>query len=802
MDGVLPGRFKTGVGSPVKRVEDARFLKGRGLYIPNIHQPGALWAVFVRSTHAHARLVKTDAQAALALRSTVAVLFGADMAADNIGPLVPIWTVKGADGNPMAEPVRWAIAQDTVRHVGEPVALVVATTRRAAARAAELVDITYEELPAVTESEDAIREGAPLIHPIAPSNVCVSVERGEAPPVESAFAKAEHVVSLRLVNNRLAGAAMEPRSLIGLWDEDARQLTLWSGAQSPHNIRRHIALELNLPESAVRVISPDIGGGFGYKGKHYCEETAIAWAARRLGRPVRWTATRSECFLADLQSRDHVTHAELAIDGTGKFLALRVKTLANIGAYTSSFGVVVPTGPYMTLLSEVYVIPAIHAEVKCVFTNTIPTDAYRGAGRPEACFVLERLIDEAAKVLSMDPADLRSRNLIPVDAMPYKTATGATYDCGNFQQVLDRAKEKARYASFASREKASAAEGKLRGIGIGMFVEASGVGPSRASGAAGAHTGFFEGAEVQVDSVGAVVAMIGTHNHGQGHQTTYAQILSETLGIPFDQIRIVEGDTGIVPYGSGTYGSRSMAVGGSALVGAARKVINKGAKIAAHMLEGREGDIVFSNGHYDLRGSNRSISFKEVAHWANVAHNLPPDVEPGLHETAFFDPPNLAFSNGCHIAEVEIDPETGTIAVVNFVAVDDIGTVINPMIVEGQVHGGIAQGIGQALIEGVVYDRSNGQLLSGSFMDYGIPRADMLPAFDTETDESQPFPGNPLGAKGCGEAGSIGAPAAIVNAVLNALNRVGVDDIAMPVTSERVWHAIRHASIATGAKNA
>lgn len=809
MAGLLPPRHEpimgssaTGIGCPVKRVEDTRFLKGRGHFIPNLDHSGALWVAFVRSTHAHARIVRTDAKAALALSSTVAVLFGDDMAADGVGPIVPIWTVKGADGKPMAEPVRWAIARGVVRHVGEPIALVVANSRRAAAQAAELVEITYEELPVVTESEEAIRPGAPLVHVGVPGNVCVRVERGDKAAVDQALDQAEHVVTLHLVNNRLAGAAMEPRSLIASWNDEAQQLTLWSGTQSPHNIRKQVAVELGLAESAVRVISPDIGGGFGYKGKHYCEETALAWAARRLGRPVRWTATRSESFLADLQSRDHTTTAELAIDGNGKFLGLRVKTLANIGAYVSSFGAAVPTGPYTSLLSGVYAIPAIHAEVQCVFTNTIPTDAYRGAGRPEACYVLERLVDKAARMLAIDPAQLRSRNLIPAGAMPYTTAVGVTYDCGNFQKILDRATEKAGYANFSSRAKASAEQGRLRGIGIGMFVESSGVGPSRSAGAGGAHTGFFEGAEIRVDSVGAVIAMIGTHNHGQGHQTTYAQILSEVLGVPFEEIRIVEGDTGIVPYGAGTYGSRSIAVGGSALVGAAGKVIRKGAKVAAHILEGPEDKIAFANGYFELKGSNRSVSFKEVARAANVAHNLPPNLEPGLHETSFFDPPNFAFSNGCHIAEIEIDAETGVVTVVNFVAVDDIGTVINPMIVEGQVHGGIAQGIGQALIESVVYDRADGQLLSGSFMDYGIPRADTLPVFDTETDESQPFPGNPLGAKGCGEAGSIGAPAAIVNAVLNALNKVRVDDIGMPITPEKVWRSMQSASRAAGGENA
>jgi carbon-monoxide dehydrogenase large subunit len=539
------------------------------------------------------------------------------------------------------------------------------------------------------------------------------------------------------------------------------------------------------------VIAPDVGGGFGYKGKHYPEETILAWAALRLGRPVRWVAGRTESFTADTQGRDHFTRAELALDAGGIFLGLRVATVANLGAYVSTVGAAIPSAIYTALLAGVYRTPAIHVEVTGAFTNTTPTDAYRGAGRPEACYVLERLADRAARELGIDRAEIRRRNLVPREAMPYKTPIGPTYDCGDFPKLLATALARSDYAGFETRRGLARERGRLRGIGIACFVESSGVAPSKLAGALGARAGFFESAEIRVDSTGGVQAFLGTHSHGQGHATTFAQILAARLDVPLARIRIIEGDTAAVPYGTGTFGSRSMAVGGSALHGAAAKIIEKGRRLAAHLLEAAEADVQFANGAFSVAGTDRRISFADVARAANYAHNLPAGLEPGLNESSFFDPSNFAFSNGAHVCEVEIDPASGAAGIVGYWAVDDIGTVVNPMVVEGQVHGGLAQGIGQALREQTAYDRESGQLLSGSFLDYPIPRADELPSFFTETDESQPCTHNPLGAKGCGESGAIGAPAAVTSAVLDALAPLGVTDIDMPLTPERLWRAIR-----------
>jgi len=548
-------------------------------------------------------------------------------------------------------------------------------------------------------------------------------------------------------------------------------------------------MQLGLDESALRVVGPDVGGGFGYKGKHYPEETIVTWAARRLRRPVKWVATRAESFLSDLQARDHLTHAELALDGDGHFLGLRVQTFANMGAYVSHVGAGIPSGIYTALLAGVYRTPAISVEVTAVFTNTLPTDAYRGAGRPEACYVLERLADRAARKVGIDRIEIRRRNMIPPSAMPYRTPIGPTYDCGDFPRMLDRALAVADEPGFAKRRTESEARGKRRGLGIACYVESSGVAPSRMAGANGARIGLFESAQVRIDATGGVRALVGTHNHGQGHATTFAQIISDRLGVPLSRIEIVEGDTAAVPYGTGTFGSRSIAVGGSALHRAATKIIAKGRKIAAHLLEAAEPDVEFGDGSYGVVGTDRRVTFQAVARAAHTAHNLPDGVEPGLDETAFYDPVNFAFSNGAHVCEVEIDPETGAMHLVRYSVCDDVGVVINPIIVEGQVHGGLAQGIGQALMEQCAYG-ADGQLLSGSFMDHALPRAEDLPDFASELDESQPCTHNPLGAKGCGESGTIGAPAAVVSAILDALAPLGVDDLTMPVTAERVWKAL------------
>jgi carbon-monoxide dehydrogenase large subunit len=784
-----------GIGAPVRRREDPRFLAGRGRFVGDLVFPGMLHAHIVRSPHAHARVGAIGTAEAAGAPGVVAVFTGADMAGDGLGPLRPIWEVRSPEGRPMAEPPRWALARGIVRHAGEALAVVIAETREAAADAAERVLVTYEPLPAVVSSREAVRDGAPQVHEEAPGNVCFRWQRGDEAAVGEAFQRAAHVVSVDLVNNRITGAAIEPRAAIGLCAPGASvsgedELTLYSSTQIPHQVRRMVAMQLGLEEGALRVIAPDVGGGFGYKDKHYPEETIVTWAARRLGRPVKWVATRTESFASDLHARDHRTHAELALDADGRFLGLRVETLANLGAYISHVGAGIPSAIYTALLAGVYRTPAIRVDVTAVFTNTLPTDAYRGAGRPEACYVLERLADRAARALGLDRVEIRRRNLIPKSAMPYKTPIGPTYDCGDFPKMLDRALAASDHASFPERREEAARRGVLRGLGIACYVESSGVAPSKLAGAMGARVGFFESAQVRVDPGGGVRALLGTHNHGQGHATTFAQILVDRLGVPLSKIEIVEGDTALVPFGTGTFGSRSIAVGGSALDRAAMKVVAKGRKIAAHLMEAAEADVEFRDGAFGVVGSDRRVRFDAVARAAHTAHDLPAGVEPGLDETAFYDPTNFAFSNGAHVCELEIDPETGGVRIVGYWVVDDVGVVINPVIVEGQVHGGLAQGIGQALLETCVYDTA-GQLLSGSFMDHALPRADELPAFVSELDESQPCTHNPLGAKGCGESGTIGAPAAVVSAILDALAPLGVDDIEMPVTASRVWRAIR-----------
>jgi len=780
-----------GIGVPLRRVEDRRFLTGRGRFVADIELSGALACVLIRSPHAHAAIRRIEASAARACPGVVAVLTGADMAADGMAPMRPLWVIRSRDGSPMAEPPRFALARDKVRHVGEPVAAVVAESLAPALDAAERVAVEYEPLRAITDARAAQAADAPQLHAGASGNVCFRWARGDEAAVRAAFRSASHVVAIDLVNNRLAGAAIEPRAVMA--EPQGEKLTLYTSTQAPHHIRRQVTEQLGIPESAVRVVSPDVGGGFGYKGKLYPEEGIIAWAARRLRHPVRWVATRAESFVADNQGRDHLTHAELALDGEGRFLALKVETSANLGAYISTFGAAIPSAIYSALLAGGYCTAAIFVEVIGVFTHTTPTDAFRGAGRPEACYVLERLADRAAEELGIDRAEIRRRNLIPPTAMPYKTPIGPTYDCGDFPKIFARVLALADYERFEKRRLGAERRGRLRGIGMACYVESSGVAPSRFAGALGARVGFYEAASIRVEPDGAVRAMLGTHNHGQGHATTFAQILSSRLGVPIEKIEIIEGDTDAVPHGTGTFGSRSIAVGGCALDRAAHKIIAKGKLIAAHLLEAAAADIDFSDGAFLVTGTDRRVSFAAVAQAAYVPHNFPLEtLEPGLQETGVYDPPSFAFSNGAHVCELEIDAETGRIEVVGFWAVDDIGTVINPMIVEAQIHGGLAQGLGQALLERCVYD-GGGQPVCGSFMDYALARADDLPPFVTECDESQPCTHNPLGAKGCGESGAIGAPAAVISAALDALAPLGITDLDMPLTPEQVWRRIRQA---------
>jgi carbon-monoxide dehydrogenase large subunit len=781
------------MGASVRRKEDYRFITGSGQYTDDINRPNQVYAYIVRSPVAHAHIRDLDISAAVATPGVVAVLTGADMAADEVGSLPCGWGINNKDGSPMFEPGHPPLAADTVHHVGDQIAVVIATSRAIAKDAAELVEVDYDELPVVAGLEAASADGAALVWPDAPGNVCFDWEIGDKAATDAAFEQATRVASIDVVNNRLIANAMEPRSAIGEYDSGKDEYTLYTTSQNPHVIRLLMgAFVLGIPEHKLRVIAPDVGGGFGSKIFHYAEEAIMTWASRKLKRPVKWTAERSESFISDAHGRDHISHAELAMDDDGMFLGLRVSTRANLGAYLSTFGPSVPTYLHATLLAGTYKTPAIYAEVKGMFTNTVPVDAYRGAGRPEASYLLERLVDRAAKVAGLDPIEIRRRNFIKPEDFPYQTPVALEYDTGDYEAAVEKALELSDYDNFESRKNASAERGKLRGIGISTYIEACGIAPSNVAGALGARAGLYEAGTVRVNPTGSVTVLTGSHSHGQGHETTFAQLVTEALGVDFDAVEIVHGDTGKVPFGMGTYGSRSAAVGGVALVNALEKIRTKAKKIAAHLLEASADDVEFKDGQLTVVGTDRSVGFGDVAMSAYVPHNYPLDeLEPGLEETAFYDPKNFTFPAGCHICEVEIDPDTGVVQVVRFTAADDFGRVINPMIVEGQVHGGLTQGIGQALYENCVYDES-GQLLSGSLMDYCLPKADNVPDFAVTTNVT-PCTHNVLGVKGCGEAGAIGAPPAVINAVVNALAEFGIDDMPIPATPERVWQAIQAA---------
>ncbi len=779
----------TGIGAAVRRKEDHRFITGKGHYTDDINRPGQAYAYFLRSPHAHAKIKSIDSKAAAAAPGVVAVLTGTELAADKIGNLICGWMIHSKDGSPMKMSAHPALASGKANHVGDAVAVVIADTLSQARDAAEKIKVDYEVLPAVADPAAAQKPGAPQIHEVAPNNTIYQWHLGDPKAVEAAFAAAKHVTKLDIVNNRLAPNAMEPRVAIAEYDSGSGQLTLWNTSQNPHVARLVIAAFVGMaPEHKLRVIAPDVGGGFGSKIFIYPEEVVALWASRRVNRPVKWTSDRSEAFLTDAHGRDHVTHAEMAFDGDGKILALRAKTIANLGAYMSTFSSSVPTYLYATLLSGQYGTPQIYCEVDAVYTNTVPVDAYRGAGRPEATFVVERLVEVGAREMNMDPAELRRRNF--VKTFPHQTPVIMAYDSGDYGASLKKALEMADYKGFDKRKREAAKHGKLRGIGFSNYIEACGIAPSQAVGSLGAGVGLWESAEVRVNPTGSVEVLTGSHSHGQGHETTFAQLVSERLGIPIDTVSIVHGDTDKVQFGMGTYGSRSGAVGMSAIVKALDKVEAKAKKVAAYMLEAAEGDIEFKDGKFSVAGTDKSAAFGEVALNAYIAHKFSgQELEPGLKEGAFYDPTNFTFPAGCHICEVEVDADTGNTEIVAWTAVDDFGVVVNPMIVEGQVHGGIAQGIGQALCEGVVYDK-DGQLVTGSFMDYGMPRADNLPSLNVGTTMTR-CPSNPLGIRGCGEAGAIAAPAAVINAITNA---IGTEHIAMPATPAAVWAAIQKTS--------
>ena len=775
-----------GIGARVTRKEDRRFVTGLGRYVDDMVLPGMKHAVFVRSPHAHAKIAGIRTDQARAMPGVIAVLTGPELKADGIGNLICGWMIHSKDGTPMRMGAWSPLAVDRVRYVGEAVAVVVAETRGQARDAAEKVEVDYEELPAVTDAVEALKPGAPQLHPEAEGNLIFDWELGDAKAVDEALASAAHVTRMRIVNNRLIPNAMEPRAALGHYDRAEDHFTLWTTSQNPHVARLVMSAFYNVaPENKLRVIAPDVGGGFGSKIYIYPEEIVCLWASKRTGVPVKWTADRTESFMCDAHGRDHVSEVALGFDADHRMVALKVDTIANLGAYMSLFSSCVPTYLYATLLSGQYVIPAIHCNVRTVYTNTAPVDAYRGAGRPEATYLIERTVETAARELGISPAKLRRRNFIR--EFPYQTPVILNYDTGDYEASLEAALKAADYAGFPARREEAKRRGKLRGIGMSCYIEACGLAPSQAVGSLGAGVGLWESAEVRVNMAGTIEVLTGSHSHGQGHETTFAQVVADRLGVPIEQVSIIHGDTDKVQMGMGTYGSRSGAVGLSAVVKALDKVEAKAKRIAAHLLEADESDITIENGEVKVAGTDRSLPWAQVALAAYTAHNLPTGMEPGLKESAFYDPANFTFPAGCHIAEVEVDPETGHTTVVQFVAADDFGNIINPMIVEGQVHGGVAQGIGQALLEGCRYDPASGQLITASYMDYTMPRAADLPAFTVATTNT-PCPNNPLGIKGCGEAGAIGSPPAIINAITDA---IGTNDLSMPATPQAVWEAIR-----------
>jgi carbon-monoxide dehydrogenase large subunit len=774
------------IGARIQRKEDYRFLTGAGQYTDDISLPGQAYAAFVRSPHAHAALKKINVEKARKATGVLAVYTGADLAAAKVGGLPCGWLITDVKGQPMKEPPHPCLAQGKVRYVGDHVAVVVAETAEQARDAAEEVEVDYQVLPAVVDAVGARAQGAPALHDIAPDNTCYVWALGDKAKVDEAFASAAHVTRLDFVNNRLVPNAIEPRAAIGAYSRADEAYTVYVANQNPHVERLLMtAFVLGLPEHKVRVVAPDVGGGFGSKIYLYAEDVVVTWAARQLNRPVKWTAERSEAFLSDAHGRDHVTTAELALDKNGKFLAMRVRTSANLGAYLSTFASCIPTILYATLLAGQYTTPLIYCEVTAVFTNTAPVDAYRGAGRPEATYVVERLVETAAREMKIDPPEIRRRNFIR--DFPYQTPVALQYDTGNYQATLDAALKLGEVSGFQARKEQSLKNGKLRGIGYAAYIEACGIAPSAVAGSLGARAGLFEAGEIRVHPTGSVTVFTGSHSHGQGHETTFAQVVADRLGIPIENVDIVHGDTAKILFGMGTYGSRSIAVGGTAIVKALDKIVAKGKKIAAHLLEASEADIEYDRGEFKVAGTDRKKMFGEIAFAAYVPHNYPHDkLEPGLNENAFYDPSNFTFPAGSYVCEVEVDRDTGQVTIDRFTAVDDFGKVINPMIVEGQVHGGLVQGIGQALTEGCRYDAS-GQLVTGSLMDYCLPRAGDVPAFRIDTRET-PCTHNPLGVKGCGEAGAIGAPAAVMNAITDAL---GVKDLAMPATAQTVWRSLQ-----------
>lgn len=782
------------IGKPIKRREDARFLKGAGKYTDDIKLPKMAHSAFVRSPYASAKVLSIDVSAAKNAEGVIAVYTGHD---DCGAYGVPCgWQVDFKDGETMREPLHPLLAKDKINHLGEAVAIVIAETLELARDAVELVEVDYEELPAVTDPKKAMEAGAPLVHDQWKDNAafdwCIGNDRAE---VEAALAGAHHVTEMEYRNQRLAPNAMEPRSYIADYDVNADKWTLYTSTQNPHLIRLLLcAFVLGIPEHKVRVVSYDVGGGFGSKIYHYTEEALLTWASKEIGRPVKWTSDRSEAFLTDAHGRDHYVISKMGFDKEGKIVAHLTDEYCAMGAYLSTFAPAVPTYLHGTLFQGLYTTPLIHLNVTAPFTNTVAVDAYRGAGRPEATYLLERMVSKAAKEMKMDPAEIRFKNFIPafdgVKQPGYQTQVALQYDSGDYAPTLKKGLKMVGYDDFRKEQAAARKKGKLLGIGLSTWIEGCGIAPSAVVGALGARAGLYEVGHVRVQPTGKVSVFTGSHSHGQGHETVFAQFVADKLGIPMDDVDIEHGDTDQVAFGMGTYGSRSLSVGGSAIIKSIDKVLEKGAKIAAHKLEAAEEDLEYAEGKWTVKGTDKSVSFGDVSLTAYVPHDYPEGLEPGLDFSSFYDPTNFTYPFGTHIAVVEVCPDTGKVDLQRFVSVDDVGNVMNPMIVDGQIQGGVVQGIGQALLEEVVYDDA-GQMISGSYMDYAMPRADDVPMIETDRTVT-PCPHNPLGVKGAGEAGTIGSTPAVVSAVVDALAHLGVTDIQMPLTPQRVWKAMQN----------
>jgi carbon-monoxide dehydrogenase large subunit len=785
------------LGSAIERREDPALVTGDAEYTDDIRLEDMAHVAILRSQHGHARIEDVDASDAEAMEGVVGVYTHDDLAREDTPGELPFLLPVGWLLDSLRNVDHPILADGRVRYQGDAVAVVVAEDRYVAHDARDAIDVDYDRLDAVTDPAAALGGGAPELHSGADGNVAFDWEIGDAEKTDDAFESAAHTVSTEIENQLLIPNAMEPRAAVADYHPGTDELDVFMTSQNPHLHRLLMSGVIDHPEHKLRVKAPEVGGGFGSKIHHYADEALVAWAAKHLERPVKWTATRSETYQTDAQGRGHVTEAELAMDDDGNVTGMRVDTTANLGAYLSTFAPSVPTYLYGTLLSGQYDIPAIHCSVTGAFTNVPPVDAYRGAGRPEASFVVERLADLGAREMGMDPAEFRRRNFVPADAFPYATEVAVEYDSGEYEKTLDRALEMVEYDAFRERQAEAREEGRYLGIGLSCYIEACGLAPSELAGQLGAQAGLWESSLVRFHPSGTVTAYCGTSGHGQGHATTYAQIVANELGVPYDDVEVVEGDTDEIPQGMGTYGSRSAAVGGSALVQSARKLVEKAREIAAHQLEADPADVEFEGGEFRVAGApDRSVGIASVAEQSYLAHDIPDGMEPGLEATSFYDPDNFVFPFGTHVAVVEVDPDSGEIEFERYVAVDDVGNQINPKIVEGQIHGGVAQGIGQALYEGAEYD-DNAQLLTGSMQDYTVPKAMHVPEMETDSTVTE-SPHNPLGVKGVGEAGTIAAPQAVVNAVVDALEPLGVESIDMPLTPERVWTAIDGRAVADG----